>query len=215
MTRKPLPLPSASTGERREEAAVGRVRRLATGRLGLRPDSPAWAAQVRLIVSRLIAAANNISGDGTIRTIPVPRTIDTAPTPPPATATAAPTEDPAEAREVSTGYRKVRAAYQAAKPERRVGLTIAAARERQTKALLEQRDAAFAHGQAALEQLHDQAHRIATSIAPAGPAPSSVWRPNAPGASTAPFYGSWSAPRDQAHGARSCLVRGEGRSSAA
>jgi hypothetical protein len=72
-----------------------------------------------------------------------PRTADTAPTPVPATD--APPEDLAKAREAS-------AAYQAARPERRVNPAIAAADERQTRVMPElSRREFLEHGDGASE----------------------------------------------------------------
>nr|WP_307666117.1 DciA family protein [Streptomyces sp. V1I1] len=41
------------------------------GRLDLRPDSPAYATQLRLITSRIVRAANDVAGSEAVRTVRV------------------------------------------------------------------------------------------------------------------------------------------------
>ncbi|MEV0604530.1 DciA family protein [Streptomyces sp. NPDC050315] len=133
-----------------------------TGQLDLRPDSPAYATQLRLISTRIAATANQVTGTQAVRairvlatgaTVTAPRTREAVPA---ASAIAAP-EAPAESRQVtSEGFRQALAACLEARPERHVDPAIAAAVERQNRALRQQRERAFADDQSAL---------------PAGPAP--------------------------------------------
>ncbi|MFF0486802.1 DciA family protein [Streptomyces sp. NPDC004435] len=91
-----------------------------TGRLDLRPDSPAYATQLRLLTARIIATANEHTGASAVQALRVlpPGAIDT--TPPPATdrptpgAAAAPA-GPVKTRETaSAGYRLALEAHRAA-----------------------------------------------------------------------------------------------------
>jgi hypothetical protein len=112
--------------------------------MALRPDSPAHVTRLRLITT-----ANRAVGTEAVRAVRVLPPGAVSPTPGradavPAPATSAPSEGPAEVRETSTDYRKVRIAFQAARPERRVDPALTVARERQTKALLRQCEKAFA-----------------------------------------------------------------------
>ncbi|WP_260868035.1 DUF721 domain-containing protein [Streptomyces sp. SAJ15] len=137
-----------------------------TGQLDLRPDSPAYATQLRLITTRLIAAANENVGANAVHTIrvlpigattPAPRTEDTV------MAAATAPQAPVRTREMaSAGYHQALAAHLAAKPVHQVDPAIAAAVERQTKALLRQREEAFAEDQNALTQLNEHARRQAS-----------------------------------------------------
>ncbi|MFE4577425.1 DciA family protein [Streptomyces chartreusis] len=109
-----------------------------SGQLGLRPDSPAYATQLRLISARIIATVNSTVGTDAVRTIRVLPAGGAAPEPrtaQPAPAAAAP-ETPVKTRETaSLGYRQAIAAHQAIAPERRVDPGIAQAVERQTRAM--------------------------------------------------------------------------------
>lgn len=117
-----------------------------SGQLDLRPDSPAYATQLRLISARITATANSTVGTDAVRTIrvlpagraaPEPRTAQSAPT-------AAAPETPVKTRETaSLGYRQALAAHQAIVPERRVDPGIAQAVERQTRAMRELSRRAF------------------------------------------------------------------------
>lgn len=109
-----------------------------SGQLDLRPDSPAYATQLRLIAARIVARANSSAGTNAVRTIrvlavggsPVPRTTEPAP------AVAAEPEAPVKTGDlVSEGYRQALAAHQSAAPSSRVDLGIAEAVERQTAAM--------------------------------------------------------------------------------
>ncbi|MFG3499306.1 DciA family protein [Streptomyces sp. NPDC047928] len=118
-----------------------------TGQLDLRPDSPAYATQLRLITSRIVAAANDAVGTQAVRTVrvlaagataPAPRETATAPTP------AAAPEMPVKTREkASPGYHQALAAHQAVTPARRVDPAISEAVERQTRAMRELSRRAF------------------------------------------------------------------------
>ncbi|MGA5558825.1 DciA family protein [Streptomyces lavendulocolor] len=112
-----------------------------TGQLDLRPDSPAYATQLRLITSRIVAAANDAVGTQAIRTVqvlavgatgPAHREAATAPAP------AAAPEMPVKTREeASPGYHQALAAHRAVAPARRVDPAISEAVERQTRAMRE------------------------------------------------------------------------------
>ncbi|MFE4822896.1 DciA family protein [Streptomyces sp. NPDC056704] len=117
-----------------------------TGQLDLRPDSPAYATQLRLISARIVATANHAAGTDAVHTVrvlpagaaPEPCTVQPAP--------AAATEPgaPVKAREsASVGFRQALAAHQAARPERYVDAGIAQAVERQTRAMRELSARAF------------------------------------------------------------------------
>ncbi|MFD3622040.1 DciA family protein [Streptomyces sp. NPDC058676] len=75
-----------------------------TGQLDLRPDSPAYATQLRLIAARIVATANSTAGTDAVRSIrvlavgaaPTPRTIEAAP------AVAAAHEAPVKTRELAS-----------------------------------------------------------------------------------------------------------------
>ncbi|MFE0886995.1 DciA family protein [Streptomyces rochei] len=110
-----------------------------TGQLDLRPDSPAYATQLRLITARIVAAANESAGTEAVRTVrvlppgtaPAPRTAPEAP----AAAPDAP-QAPVKTREMgSAGFHQALAAHQAVVPPSRVDPSIAEAVERQTRAM--------------------------------------------------------------------------------
>lgn len=115
-----------------------------TGQLDLRPDSPAYATQLRLISSRIITTANQTVGADAVRGVrvlavgaaPAPRVMEPVP--------AAATEAPVKTRDMaSPGYQQALAAHQAVAPARRVDPGIAEAMERQTKAMRELSRRAF------------------------------------------------------------------------
>jgi hypothetical protein len=117
-----------------------------TGQLDLRPDSPAYATQLRLITARIITAANQAAGTDAVRTVrvlaagaaPAPRTAAPAPH------TAAEPQAPVKTREMaSDGYRQALAAHHGARPDRHVDPAIAEAIESQTRALRELSRRAF------------------------------------------------------------------------
>ncbi|WP_243762152.1 DciA family protein [Streptomyces sp. Tu 3180] len=109
-----------------------------SGQLDLRPDSPAYATQLRLISARIIATANQAVGTDVVRTIrvlaagaaPEPRRTEPAPQ------TAAAPQAPVKTRETACeGYHQALTAPQAARPDRLVDPAIAEAIESQTRAL--------------------------------------------------------------------------------
>jgi hypothetical protein len=117
-----------------------------TRQLDLRPDSPAYATQLRLNSARIVAAANSTVGTDAVRAIrvlpvgaaPAPRATESAP------AAAAGPEAPVKTRELaSEGYHQALAAHQAVAPARRVDPGIAEAVERQTRAMRELSRRAF------------------------------------------------------------------------
>lgn len=110
-----------------------------TGQLDLRPDSPAYATQLRLITARIVATANDAAGTEAVRSVrvlppgaaPTPRT---APKSPAAGRDAPPA--PVKTRETaSPGFHQALAAHQAVAPPRRIDPSIAQAVERQTTAM--------------------------------------------------------------------------------
>jgi hypothetical protein len=110
----------------------------ASRQLDLRPDSPAYATQLRLITARIIATANHMAGTDAVHTIrvlpvgaaPAPRT--TQPGPVGTAASEAPVEPRRPAPE---GYHQALAAHRSAAPSSRVDPGIAEAVERQTRAM--------------------------------------------------------------------------------
>lgn len=126
-----------------------------TGQLDLRPDSPAYATQLRLITARIVTTANQTVGTDAVRTVrvlpagtvPTPRTAEYAPK-----AAAAP-EAPVKTRDAaSPGYHEALAAHQAVTPAPRVDAGIAEAVERQTRAMRELSRRAFPEPEAADDQ---------------------------------------------------------------
>ncbi|PIB05101.1 DciA family protein, partial [Streptomyces sp. HG99] len=116
------------------------------GQLDLRPDSPAYATQLRLITARIIATVNNAVGTDAVRTVrvlpsgaaPDPRTTQPAPAAP------TPPEAPVKTRETaSDGYHQALTAHQAVAPPSRIDRGIAEAVERQTRAMRELSARAF------------------------------------------------------------------------
>ncbi|GGZ18511.1 DciA family protein [Streptomyces nitrosporeus] len=118
-----------------------------TGQLDLRPDSPAYATQLRLISSRIVTAANDAVGTQAVRSIRVLAAGATAPAPRETTAapkTAAAPEATVKTRqEASPGFHQALAAHQAVTPAQRLDPGITEAVERQTKALRELSRRAF------------------------------------------------------------------------
>ncbi|WP_460074020.1 DciA family protein [Streptomyces sp. YKOK-I1] len=110
----------------------------ATRQLDLRPDSPAYATQLRLITARIIATANHTAGTDavhTIRVLPagaVPERRATQPGPAAAAAPEAPVEPRRPAPE---GYHQAIAAHRSAEPPSRIDPGIAEAVTRQTRAM--------------------------------------------------------------------------------
>ncbi|MFI5945572.1 DciA family protein [Streptomyces uncialis] len=118
-----------------------------TGQLDLRPDSSAYATQLRLISSRIVAAANDASGTQAVRTVrvltagttaPAPREAVTAPT------AVAPTKAPVKTRDMAPpGFHRALAAHQAVPPAQRVDTGVTEAIERQNRAMRELSRRAF------------------------------------------------------------------------
>lgn len=127
-----------------------------TGQLDLRPDSPAYATQLRLISSRIVAAANDAVGTQAVRTVRVLAVGATAPAPrEPAAApkTAAAPEVAVKTRQdASPGFRQALAAHQAVTPAQRLDPGITEAVERQTRAMRELSRRAFPETEAAVEE---------------------------------------------------------------
>ncbi|MFE5669093.1 DciA family protein [Streptomyces niveus] len=110
-----------------------------TGQLDLRADSPAYATQLRLITSRIVAAANDAVGTQTVRTVRVlafgavgPAHREATAAPPPA---AAPETSVKTREEASPGFHQALAAHQAVTPPSRVDPSIEEAVERQSRAM--------------------------------------------------------------------------------
>lgn len=121
----------------------------ATGQLVLRPDSPAYATQLRLISARIVAAANESAGTGAVRAVRVlavgataaARTVPHAPVTP--TAPAAPAAPVKTRQMASSGFREALAAHQSAVPAQTLDPGITEAVERQTRAMRELSRRAF------------------------------------------------------------------------
>ncbi|OKK12235.1 hypothetical protein AMK16_32345 [Streptomyces sp. CB00455] len=119
-----------------------------TGQLDLRPDSPAYATQLRLLNARIIDAANDAAGTQAVRTIrvlavgqttvPEPRSVAPAPS-----AVAVPAA-PVRTRDMAAaGFHRALAAHQAVPRTRGVPLDIAEAAARQARVLRELSEWAF------------------------------------------------------------------------
>ncbi|AXE27924.1 DUF721 domain-containing protein (plasmid) [Streptomyces globosus] len=119
-----------------------------TGQLDLRPDSPAYATQLRLIGSRIVAAANDAAGTQAVRTLRV-LAVGSATAPAPREAVAAPTaaaaaEAPVKTRDMATpGFHRALAAHQAVPRIQHVSSGDTQAIERQNQAMRELSRRAF------------------------------------------------------------------------
>lgn len=118
-----------------------------TGQLDLRPDSPAYATQLRLISSRIVAAANDAVGTQAVGTVRVLAVGATAPAPREAvadpTAAAAP-EAPVKTRDMAPpGFHRALAAHQAVPRAQHVASGVTEAIERQNQAMRELSRRAF------------------------------------------------------------------------
>ncbi|MFB7745368.1 DciA family protein [Streptomyces sp. NPDC056132] len=128
-----------------------------TGQLDLRPDSPAYATQLRLISSRIVTAANDTVGTQTVRTVRVLPVGASTPAPAPREAVTAPRtatgpETPVKTRDMTTpGFHRALAAHQAVPPTRRLDPGITEAIERQTKAMRELSRRAFPETETAVD----------------------------------------------------------------
>ncbi|WP_217200854.1 DciA family protein [Streptomyces buecherae] len=126
-----------------------------TGQLDLRPDSPAYATQLRLITARIVATANRTVGTDAVRTVrvlppgaaPASRSASEAPA-----ATPDASQAPVKTREMgSAGFHQALAAHQAMVPPSRVDPSIAEAVERQTAAMRALSRRAFPQPEAATD----------------------------------------------------------------
>ncbi|MFJ2745387.1 DciA family protein [Streptomyces sp. NPDC087440] len=143
-----------------------------SGQLDLRPDSSAYATQLRLISSRIVTAANDAVGKQAVRTVrvlapgattPAPREAVTAPR------KAARPEAPVKTRDMaSPGFHRALAAAQAVEPAQRVDSGSSEAIERQNRAMRELSRRAFPEVAAAapspIEQARAQRRRQAAEI---------------------------------------------------
>ncbi|MCX5278188.1 DciA family protein [Streptomyces virginiae] len=119
-----------------------------TGQLDLRPDSPAYATQLRLLNARIIAAANDAADTHAVRTIRVlavgQTTVPESRPAAPASSAAAVPAAPARTRNMAAaGFHRALAAHQAVPRTREVALDIAEAAARQTRVLRELSQQAF------------------------------------------------------------------------
>ncbi|WP_331725007.1 DciA family protein [Streptomyces sp. NBC_00040] len=118
-----------------------------TGQLDLRPDSPAYATQLRLITSRIVAAANDAVGTQAVRTILVLAVGATAaPAREAVTATSMPAapEAPVKARDMAPpGFHRALTAHQAVPRAQHVSSGVTEAIERQNRAMRELSRRAF------------------------------------------------------------------------
>ncbi|MFD3484951.1 DciA family protein [Streptomyces sp. NPDC058665] len=119
-----------------------------TGQLDLRPDSPAYGTQLRLIGARIVIAANETTGASAVRSVRV-LPVGAAPAPAAKPAPEAPTapgdpQAPVKTRETaSPGFHQALAAHQSVVPAQRLDPGIAEAVERQTRAMRELSRRAF------------------------------------------------------------------------
>ena len=157
VTERAWELPAAGATLRERWAAIapelaGHVAAVSydpdSGQLTVCPESSAWATKARLEQAPVIAAANKAAGRTVVRAlrilppgaVPAPGPADAAPADP---APAAPT-GPAKTRETACeGYRRALAAHQEAATPSRVDPGIAAAVERQNRAMRELSRKAF------------------------------------------------------------------------
>ncbi|MFJ4609625.1 DciA family protein [Streptomyces griseus] len=131
-----------------------------TGQLDLRPDSSAYATQLRLISTRIITAANETTGTSTVRTIRVlppgtpPPDLPTRPASPPAPAPAAPQAPGSTPKTAPASYREAIAAHRATwNRQQHTNPEIQAAAERQLRERLREPDNRFADGRQAVAEL--------------------------------------------------------------
>ncbi|MEU9418391.1 DciA family protein [Streptomyces sp. NPDC048272] len=118
-----------------------------TGQLDVRPDSPAYATQLRLLNARIITAANDASGSRAVRTIrvlPVGQMTVPGPRPTAPAPTAAVAEASVRTREMAPkGFHRALAAHQAVPRAREMPLDTARAVARQAQVLRELSQWAF------------------------------------------------------------------------
>ncbi|MFE9221441.1 DciA family protein [Streptomyces lavendulae] len=114
----------------------------ADGRLDLRPDSPAYAVQLRMMTEALVQRINGALGALVVRTV---RILDPGGTPPP-DGPVRPTE-PDRPRSPSPGYSEAMAAHRAVRPDRGgEDLAVRAARERQIREQMREPQDGRPHG---------------------------------------------------------------------
>lgn len=126
--------------------------------LELRPCSPAYAAQLRLLGGQLAKQINDKLGSEVVRAIkPLAVgavTAESSSRPAPATASAVPAAAPLRTRDTaSPGYQAALAAIQP-KPASTVDTLVAAAIDRQTRTAAREPETVFADAAAALAALH-------------------------------------------------------------
>ncbi|WP_327072002.1 DciA family protein [Kitasatospora sp. NBC_01302] len=141
----------------------------ATGQLDLRPASPAWAAQLRLTSTALLARINAHAGTGAVRSVRVlaPATAAGADLSMPVVPkSAAPVvTEASQPRERCVGYQRAMAAHRQAQPDGRPAANIQQAIQREDQALANHREPEQTFRQALDHQaeLRDQTARAATS----------------------------------------------------
>jgi hypothetical protein len=135
-----------------------------TGQLDLRPNSSAYATQLRLVSTRVITAANEATGTSTVRTIRVlppgtpPADLPARPASPPAPAPAAPQAPGSTPKTAPAGYREAIAAHRATwTRQQHTNPEIQAAAERQLRERLREPEENFADGRQALADLRTRA----------------------------------------------------------
>lgn len=144
-----------------------------TGQLDVVPDAPAYGTKLRWTAPKLIDRANQQVKGANVRTIhvlaPAARTIADPATavvrvgPEPVAAPPAP--GPVRTREsASAGYHRTLEAHRAVRAEPLVAPAVAAAIERQDRALRQQREAAVSDVGADLEELRERARQKASSV---------------------------------------------------
>ncbi|MEU3907262.1 DciA family protein [Streptomyces goshikiensis] len=118
-----------------------------TGQLDLRPDSPAYATQLRLLTSRIVAAANDAVGTQAVRTV---RVLAVGATAAPArkavtaTSAAAAPRAPVRTRDMAPpGFHRALSAHQAVPRVQHVSSGVTEAIERQNRAMRELSRRAF------------------------------------------------------------------------
>ncbi|MEU7038813.1 DciA family protein [Streptomyces sp. NPDC046237] len=118
-----------------------------SGQLDLRPDSPAYAAQLRLISARIVAAANDAVGTQAVRTVrvlAVGATAAPAREAVPATSAAAAPQAPVKTRDMAPpGFHRALTAHQAVPRVQHVSSGVIEAIERQNRAMRELSRRAF------------------------------------------------------------------------
>jgi hypothetical protein len=114
-----------------------------TGVLSLWPETTAYRTQLRYLTDRILTAAQKVTGTPAVRSIII---LDphTPPPPPPSRRQAVPTGEVKTRGMGCAGYQEALAVVQSTRAGRRVDSQVAAAVERQTKAMRELSARAFA-----------------------------------------------------------------------